>query len=447
MKAATLEDVPAPVDLMAGFYAEAGYTLNREHAAGVRGMTVEAAPDNAPAQKVYRRLGFAESPNGSCSRSRWRPHRRKSTQIKARVKPNASLCRHFNAMTRRQFLEAAAVPAAAALLERPARAATPEYKMGIATTSFSGNFPGPGGRGRGAGPRPVADTSIFLEKCQALGAAGIQSALGGDMAKLRAKAEEYGIWIQGMSQVPRNGDMAPLEHAFANARDCGATVIRSGMLSGRRYETFPTLEAWQDWVKTSQAALKLAVPLAEKYKVTLAIENHKDWTAEQYLEIFRTYQSEYLGANYDFGNNLSFMENPMEMAEAVAPYVKSAHIKDVAVQRYPKGFLMSEIPLGRGFLDLERMMAALLKGNPNLKFSLEMMTRDPLKVPCLTDHYWAVFPGGKAVDLARTLRLVESHQSAAPLPVVDNLPRPERDKVETENVEACLRYGREHLNL
>jgi 3-oxoisoapionate decarboxylase len=296
-------------------------------------------------------------------------------------------------------------------------------------------------------PAAPANTMAFLEKCHALGAAGIQSALGGDLPQLRAKAEEYGMWIQGMTQIPRNGDMAALERSFTSARDVGATVIRTGMLSGRRYETFPTLEAWNAWVKQSQEALKLAVPLAEKYKVTLALENHKDWTTEQYLEIFKTYQSEYLGANYDFGNNLSFMENPMEMAEAVAPYVKSAHIKDIGVQRYPEGFLMSEVPLATGMLDVWRIMGALLKGNPNLKFSLEMMTRDPLKAPCLTDHYWAVFPGGKAVDLARTLRLVEAHQSATPLPVVDGLPRDQRQQLETDNVKTCLRYGKEHLNL
>lgn len=353
-------------------------------------------------------------------------------------------------MTRRDFIKNAAVPAAGALFAGAMRAEVPEYKMGVATTSFTSAFgPGRGGpaRGAGAGGRPPVDTMAFLERCHGLGAGGIQSALGGDIPKLRSKAEEYGMWIQGMAQVPRNGDMAALERAFAGARDAGATVVRCGMLSGRRYETFATLEAWNAWVKQSQDALKLAVPLAEKYKVALAIENHKDWTTEQYVGIFKTYQSEYLGANYDFGNNLSFMEDPMAMAEAVAPYVKAAHIKDVGVQRYPDGFLMSEVPLGEGMLDLPRMMGALLKGNPNLKFSLEMMTRDPLKVPCLTDHYWSVFPDGKAEDLARTLRLVEARQSAKPLPVVDKLPRDEREKLETENVKACLRYGKEHLNL
>jgi sugar phosphate isomerase/epimerase len=344
-------------------------------------------------------------------------------------------------------MKSAAVPGVGALFAGTTRAAVPEYKMGVATTSFTGAFGPAPARGAGAGGRPPVDTMAFLERCHGLGAGGIQSALGGDMPKLRARAEEYGMWIQGMVQIPRNGDMAALERAFANARDAGAAVVRCGMLSGRRYETFPTLEAWNAWVKQSQDALKLAVPLAEKYKVALAIENHKDWTTEQYVGIFKSYQSEYLGANYDFGNNLSLMEDPMEMAEAVAPYVKASHIKDIAVQRYPDGFLMSEVPLGEGMLDLPKIMSALLKGNPGLRFSLEMMTRDPLKVPCLTDHYWSVFPDGKPEQLARTLRLVEARQSSKPLPVVDKLSRDEREKLETENVKACLRYGKEHLNL
>ncbi|HWE00342.1 MAG TPA: hypothetical protein VG345_14930, partial [Bryobacteraceae bacterium] len=150
-------------------------------------------------------------------------------------------------MTRRDFIETAALPAAAAWLARPASGATPEYKMGIATTSFSGAMGTPpqgGRRGSGAGAagprpgggaRPPADTMAFLEKCHALGAGGIQSALGGDLPQLRAKAEEYGMWIEGMAQIPRNGDMAALERSFASARDVGATLIRTGMLSGRRY--------------------------------------------------------------------------------------------------------------------------------------------------------------------------------------------------------------------
>ena len=58
---------------------------------------------------------------------------------------------------------------------------------------------------------------------------------------------------------------------------------------------------------------------------------------------------------------------------------------------------MSEVPLGEGMLDLPKIMSALLKGNPNLKFSLEMMTRDPQAEGSVPDGALLErFPGGQA---------------------------------------------------
>jgi len=61
----------------------------------------------------------------------------------------------------------------------------------------------------------------------------------------------------------------------------------------------------------------------------------------------------------------------------------------MAVQEYEEGFLLSEVPLGEGFLDLKKMVAILQKANPTIQFNLEMITRDTLKIPCLTPKYWA----------------------------------------------------------
>jgi hypothetical protein len=76
-----------------------------------------------------------------------------------------------------------------------------------------------------------------------------------------------------------------------------------------------------------------------------------------------------------------------------------------------------------------------------------MITRDPLKVPCLTDKYWATFPGRHGLTLARTLRFVNSHKSVKPLPRISHLTREEQLKVEDQNVIACLKYARETLGL
>jgi hypothetical protein len=47
-------------------------------------------------------------------------------------------------------------------------------------------------------------------------------------------------------------------------------------------------------------------------------------------------------------------------------------------------------PYADGFLDLKKMVSLL---RPSVRLNLEMITRDPLKIPCLTDRYWATAAG------------------------------------------------------
>jgi sugar phosphate isomerase/epimerase len=346
-------------------------------------------------------------------------------------------------ITRRDFCSQAATPIVVTTLAPllPDDKATPRARPGIASTSFMGAEIGSGplsarsrsGRGR--------DTYEFLEKCHALGAGGVQTQLNGDLKKLRARAEQLGMYVEGMISIPRNGDLAALERSLLDAKTAGVTVVRAAMLSGRRYETFSTLADWKQWVGQSHEALGLALPLIEKHKVTVALENHKDWTLEEFHRLLKTYSSEYLRVCLDFGNNLALLDDPLEVVEGLAPYTSSTHLKDMAVRPYADGFLLSEVPLGAGLLDLPKMIAIIQKADPKINFSLEMITRDPLKIPCLTPQYWTVFPDRNGRYLAQTLRLVQERSSRDPLPTVSQLGREERARVEEENVRACLRYA------
>lgn len=357
-------------------------------------------------------------------------------------------------INRREFVKQSAAPLALSAMPSSLFAGTtaPLSKMGIASTSFMGAMipgsparPGAGTAPAANAPRPQGrDALEFLEKCHALGAGGVQTGLNGDLMKLRKRADELGMYIEGMVPIPRGGDMSALEKGLSDCQSIGVTVARAAMLGGRRYETFKTLAEWKAWVDQSHNALRLALPIIEKYKVTVAVENHKDWTLEDFLRLLRTYQSQYLQVCLDFGNNLALLDDPYELVEGLAPYAKSTHIKDMGVQPYQDGFLLSEVPLGEGILDLPRIVATIQKANPQTKFSLEMITRDPLKVPCLTPQYWEVFPDRNGKYLAKIFKLVQQKSSREPLPTVDQLPREERAKVEEDNVKACLRFVNEN---
>jgi hypothetical protein len=115
----------------------------------------------------------------------------------------------------------------------------------------------------------------------------------------------------------------------------------------------------------------------------------------------------------------------------------------MAVEEYREGFLLSEVPLGAGFLDLPAVVGVLRKARPAIKLNLEMITRDPLRVPCLTEKYWATLEGVPGRQLARAL--ARARAARAPLPRIGKLTRARQIEREEENVRASLRYGARRL--
>jgi sugar phosphate isomerase/epimerase len=159
--------------------------------------------------------------------------------------------------------------------------------------------------------------------------------------------------------------------------------------------------------------------------------------------LMKSKSSRWLGVCLDTGNNIALLDDPMALVEALAPYAFSTHIKDMAVAPYADGFLLAEMPLGEGMLDMRRIVDTIRHARPETRLTLEMITRDPLKVPCLTDAYWATFPERNGLYLARTMRM----ERERPLPVVSKLPRETQLQLEEDNVKRCLAYARDRLAL
>jgi sugar phosphate isomerase/epimerase len=190
-----------------------------------------------------------------------------------------------------------------------------------------------------------------------------------------------------------------------------------------------------------------AVPIVERHRMPLGIENHKDWRVDQQVALLERYSSEYLGVCLDTGNNLAVLDDPVETIEKLAPWTFNVHFKDMAMEECESGFLLSEVPLGEGMLDMPRITEIIRRARPDVRFSLEMITRDPLLVPCLTDRFWASFDDLNGVHLARALTRIRSSRRAAPLPRISGLDPDQRLALEHELVDRSIKYAREHLGL
>ncbi len=334
-------------------------------------------------------------------------------------------------MNRRTFLAAAA---AAGTGVSAALAAEARSKMGIAVTSYL-SFARP------------KDNLEFLEHANALGAGGIQMPLTSRepayVRKLRARAAELGMYYETIAALPTKDGEPAFESTVAAATEAGALVVRVNCLPGRRYENFTNLADWDKAVSQSHERIDAALRIVEKHQLPLAIENHKDWTAEEMAALMKSKASRWLGVCLDTGNNIALLDDPMAVVETLAPYALSTHIKDMAVAPYPDGFLLSEMPLGEGMLDMRRIVDTIRRARPETRLTLEMITRDPLKVPCLTDAYWATFPARNGLYLARTMRNVRERT----LPVVSGLAREAQLQVEEDNVKKSLAYARDRLGL
>ncbi|HEX5169887.1 MAG TPA: TIM barrel protein [Cyclobacteriaceae bacterium] len=292
----------------------------------------------------------------------------------------------------------------------------------------------------------------LLDHCHSIGAGGIQVMVrdwSADFAKkLRDRREKLGLYLEGSIAIPANvDDVSRFEREAVNAREAGATILRTVTSAGRRYEAYHSAGEVQEFKNKAMASLQLAEPTLRKYKVKLAIENHKDWRSTELVEALKQLNSEWIGVTLDFGNSISLIEDPMSVIETLAPYALSTHVKDMGVEEYGDGFLLSEVPLGKGTLDLPKAITLCKKHNPAINFSLEMITRDPLEIPCLKPEYWSVFDGISGSELAQTLRMVRENKYEQSLPKVSQLSAEDRLAAEEENVVACLTYARNILGL
>ena len=97
------------------------------------------------------------------------------------------------------------------------------------------------------------------------------------------------------------------------------------------------------------------------------------------------------------------------------------------------------MPLGEGFLDIKGMAATLREKDPNMAFDLEMITRDPLKIPVFTKKYWATFDDTVSPlagrDLAGVLDLVRKNKPKSTLPYTSRMSPEEQLKLEDENIQ------------
>ena len=145
------------------------------------------------------------------------------------------------------------------------------------------------------------------------------------------------------------------------ARQIGAGVMRvvGSSLQFRFQPHEPQLE------KLSRLFAE-AAKIAERNGVRLAVENHIDYNSDEILQLVHSVNSPYFGVNFDTGNFLRVLDDPIQAMEKLAPYVLATHVKDLLpVIGVPvnEWYFFSCVPTNEGLIDNAKLAQILKKNN------------------------------------------------------------------------------------
>lgn len=209
----------------------------------------------------------------------------------------------------------------------------------------------------------------FLDRARELGVGGVSLEscyLPTDdafISRLRQRLDELGlerVWAWGHPRGLCSGTnaeaAADLVKHLGIAQALGTKVMR--IVGGSR-QTRPA--SWDVHKRQLIAMLQPLIVAAEKHGVTLAMENHIDLLADEMVELTSTINSPWLGVCLDTGNNLRMFEDPLVVAEKLAPWARATHIKDLFVlPGNPREFAFwPSVPLGRGLVDIGKVIGFL----------------------------------------------------------------------------------------
>jgi sugar phosphate isomerase/epimerase len=108
--------------------------------------------------------------------------------------------------------------------------------------------------------------------------------------------------------------------------------------------------------------LRESVKIAADSGVVLALENHIDYTSAEIQQILERVDSPALKVNFDTGNTLRMMEDPVAAARRLGPFTVATHTKDVDACRHVRPeewYFFSSVPVGTGLIDMPGVVRAL----------------------------------------------------------------------------------------
>jgi 3-oxoisoapionate decarboxylase len=319
---------------------------------------------------------------------------------------------------------------------------------------------------RNSGLDPVGVLNLAAE----LGLAGVlfelspfQSFRDADLAKIRAAAEEKNLYIEfGMGSILHWHPMAEkgrqlLADAGYDTRVSDAKIVIQHLEIARKLGSpllrcvagnLFTRDEGHDMVAAANdvvAILREACRTAEDMGMKIAMENHADFTVRELASIYARVNSPAFGFTVDCANLAFDLDDPIRLAEILAPHAWTTHFKNYRLIRSNVGLALENCALDDGEIDLPAIAETLAKRNPEINLNIEIHSQfAPFRLDVLSPGYWTRHPSPPGDGLCWYLAKAWSKSPLDPLP--DNLPDgPASWQREAEDLRKSIDWARRKL--
>jgi len=180
------------------------------------------------------------------------------------------------------------------------------------------------------------------------------------LERVRKEIQKYGFF----AEIDTNGsDPEHLKEVIKASHRIGADVIRTYTCLG---------EYDPERLKKAPGDIKKIVPLLEKYRIKLAVENHEEELTDEVIQIINEVNSPWVSAHCDVGNGMMAWEDPVEAVRKLAPYAFTTHFKDHIIIHDGEDYRVCGVPVGTGNIDTEECFKILVEKSTLTRINVEM---------------------------------------------------------------------------
>ena len=228
--------------------------------------------------------------------------------------------------------------------------------------------------------------------------------------KLAEEAKARGLYLELAGAVVNPGRsgrsvaevVAEWKPLFPLARRLNAPILNTcfGLLKERTFSA-PTLS---EQIEMTIEVLRELSLIAADFDLMITMELHVDLTSLELVHIIEEVDSAHLRVNLDTANALGLLEDPVDAARTLAPYVHTTHFKDTCIYPTVEGYnWLGGAPLGRGLVDLPAVVEILYQANPNVCLNIED-SGGFIPIPMYDEAFLGSFADLTPVRMARFVR-------------------------------------------